>query len=68
MKVTPQHLTPAEMRERAAVWYSRQLEILAQCHGHRWPEHREWIEGYLKEELRQRLIALGWRPKHAGSQ
>lgn len=63
MKTAQAPLTPAEVREKAAAWYARQVELLAKCHGDRWPEHREWVESYLKEELRQRLIALGWRPK-----
>ncbi len=57
------NLTPAEMRERAAKWFDRQIEIISKAHGPSWPEHREWIEDYLREEIRQRLIALGWRPK-----
>lgn len=56
-------LSPAEMRERAKAWFDRQVEILAKAHGDKWPEHREWVESYLREEIRERLIALGWRPK-----
>lgn len=57
----PTRLTPNEVRQRAEAWYSRQMEIIARAHGNRWPEHKEWIEDYLREELRQRLHALGWR-------
>jgi len=39
------------------------VETLAMCHGKQWPERREWIEAYLAEELRQRLIAIGWRTR-----
>lgn len=56
-------LTPAEIRNRAEAWYARQLETLAICHGRRWPKHRAWIEAYLRAELRQRLLELGWRPR-----
>jgi hypothetical protein len=55
--------TPAEMRERAEAWFNRQVELLAKAHGSSWPAHRLWVEGYLREEIRERLIALGWRPK-----
>ena len=60
---TEQHLTPAQIRARAQVWYDRQIDILSKAHGPSWPEHRAWIEDYLKEEIRARLHALGWRPK-----
>lgn len=56
-------LSPAEMRERASAWFDQQVEILARIHGPSWPEHKEWLEAYLREELRLRLIELGWRPK-----
>lgn len=63
MKTVQAPLTPAEVREKAAAWFERQVAILQKCHGDRWPDNREWLEAYLREELRQRLIALGWRPK-----
>lgn len=63
MKVSPEQFRPAEVLAKAEAWYAQQLAILAQCHGHRWPEHREWVEAYLREQLRQRLIDRGWRPK-----
>jgi hypothetical protein len=62
VKVRPD-LTPAEVREQAQQWYDRQREVLAECHGREWPMHRDWVESYLKAELRERLIALGWRPR-----
>jgi hypothetical protein len=58
-----QDMAPAEVLTKARAWYTRQLEILQRCHGARWPEHRHWVEAYLQEELRQRLIARGWRLK-----
>lgn len=58
-----EQLSPDEVRKRAATWYERQLQLAAAAHGNAWPEHREWVEDYLKEELRLRLIARGWRPK-----
>ncbi len=60
---TEKPLTPAEIREQAEAWYARQLRILAKAHGTSWAAHREWIESYLKEEIRERLVALGWRSK-----
>jgi hypothetical protein len=52
-----------EVLRLAEQWYHRQLEVLARCHGSSWPEHREWVDAYLRQEIRQRLIAIGWRPK-----
>lgn len=63
MKVDRAQLSQAEIKAKAGAWYARQLEVLAACHGSRWPHHRSWLEQYLQEELRQRLLALGWRPK-----
>lgn len=57
------NLTPAEMREQAQRWFDRQIAIISKAHGDRWPDHKEWIEDYLREEIRERLIARGWRPK-----
>ncbi|MGI4778019.1 MAG: hypothetical protein ACRYGA_07850 [Janthinobacterium lividum] len=56
-------LTHSEIRQRAKAWYERQIEIIAKAHGDSWPTHRDWIDSYLKEEIRQRLWDLGWRPK-----
>ena len=63
MKVAASELTPAEIRQKSEEWFARQTETLALCHGNEWPKYRDWIESYLKEELRQRLFAIGWRPK-----
>ncbi len=57
------NLSPAEMRLRAQQWFDRQVEVISKAHGPSWPKHRAWIEDYLREEIRQRLVALGWRPK-----
>jgi hypothetical protein len=53
--------TAAQVRAEAQCWYDRQLEVSARCLGSDWPVYREWIEDYLKTELRERLIAMGWR-------
>lgn len=58
-----EQLSAQEIRERAERWFARQLELLQQCHGRRWPRHREWIEAYLREEIRVRLVKRGWRPR-----
>lgn len=63
MKVARSELTPTEIREKAESWFARQVETLAMCHGKEWPARQEWCESYLKEELRQRLVAIGWRPR-----
>ena len=57
------NFTPAEIKELSRVWFDKQIEILKKAHGPRWPDHEEWLTAYLREELRERLIARGWRPK-----
>lgn len=63
MKVEARAHTPNQIRAMAEAWFDRQVTTLRECHGRDWSKHQAWIEAYLKEELRQRLIALGWRPK-----
>lgn len=59
----PQQFTPEQIREMSEKWYARQIQTISAAHGTSWPQHRAWIEDYLKSELRERLIAIGWRPK-----
>jgi hypothetical protein len=63
MNVAEKPQNAAEVRALAERWHQRQVEVAAQCLGPSWPAHREWIENYLAEEVRQKLIARGWRPK-----
>jgi len=66
MKVAPEKtLSAAQVRAEAQGWYDRQLDTSARCMGAQWPANREWVEVYLKTELRERLIALGWRSSDA---
>jgi hypothetical protein len=58
-------LSPETVRASANRWYQQQRDLAARCLGTTWPEHREWVEHYLRAELRDRLIAIGWRPVHA---
>ena len=58
-------MSPADIRVSAQRWYESQRAISAKCLGTLWPEHREWVESYLKTELKARLIALGWRAASA---
>jgi hypothetical protein len=53
----------AQIRAQANEWYARQVELLRRCHGPSWPLHEGWVCDYLKAELRERLIARGWRLK-----
>ena len=55
---------PAEILVAARRWYETELDRCARAHGARWPEHCAWVESYLREELRRRLAARGWRPTH----
>jgi hypothetical protein len=52
----------AQIRAQANGWYERQVETCQRCLGSYWPEHEAWVRDYLKAELRERLIARGWRP------
>jgi coproporphyrinogen III oxidase len=56
-------LTPAEVKDLAQQWFDKQIAAISEKHGDKWPEHKEWIEDYLREEIRERLIARGWRSK-----
>jgi hypothetical protein len=58
-----EQLTPGEVRAKAEEWYSRQVQILSECHGRNWSSVAPWLESYLREEIRQRLIERGWRPR-----
>lgn len=57
------NLTPEQVKANAKEWYWRQCKISKMALGPAWPSHRAWIEAYLQRELRDRLIARGWRPK-----
>jgi hypothetical protein len=54
-------LDEAEARQLAQEWFDRQIATISKAHGDSWPEHREWIEDYLREEIRERLEARGWK-------
>ena len=55
--------TATEIRARVEAWHARQIETISRAHGRSWPKHADWIESYLKAEIRERLHALGWRAK-----
>jgi hypothetical protein len=57
------NLTKDEALRLAQEWFDRQIAIISKAHGDSWPTHKEWVEDYLREEVRERLIARGWRPK-----
>ena len=59
----PKAYTAKELQARAEAWYHRQIASIAKAHGASWPKHKEWIDSYLREEIRERLHALGWRTK-----
>ena len=56
--------SPDEVLALARRWFARELELASKSLGKGWEEHREWVEANLQEELRQRLVARGWRPAH----
>jgi hypothetical protein len=59
------HLTAAEIKSQAQRWYERQIERASAAHGVRWSTHRPWVDAYVREELRLRLVARGWVVRHA---
>ena len=52
-----------EVQRLAEAWFTRQVERLQEIHGAAWPRNRKWLEDYLRGQLRQRLLELGWRPR-----
>jgi hypothetical protein len=58
-----QQRTAPELRALAEAWYRQQVSRSEKSMGSFWPQHREWVEAYLKAELRQKLIERGWRPR-----
>ncbi|MDT4880656.1 hypothetical protein FQZ97_1164320 [compost metagenome] len=56
-------LTPEQVKANAKEWYRRQVEISRKALGTAWEDHREWVEAYLQKEIKERLMARGWRPK-----
>ncbi len=60
MKTRGRTLDPAVVRQQAERWYTTQRSLAAKCLGTSWPEHQTWVENYLKQELRDRLVAMGW--------
>lgn len=54
---------PADVLAVADEWYRRQLAKLEARHGVAWKDHQHWLDAYLREQLRQRLLERGWRRK-----
>jgi len=63
MTLNPPNIAPEKVREEAQAWFDRQIAIISKAHGDSWPTHKNWIEAYLRQEIRERLLARGWRPK-----
>ena len=56
-------LSPEQMKNRAMKWYELQMLKAAIGQGKFWVKNKTWIEEYLKEEIRQRLLVRGWKAK-----
>lgn len=56
--------TAEQVRAKAEAWFRRQIETCRLALGTSWPEHKGWVTDYLRQEVRQRLIARGWRPRN----
>lgn len=61
MSAAPVQHSTAQILAFAESWFARQLVKAQAAHGPAWPQHREWVTEYLREEVRQRLLARGWR-------
>ena len=59
-EITDRLVSVDEIKTLAQRWYDREIERAVAAHRSRWPEHRTWIEAYLRSELRQRLKDRGW--------
>ena len=55
--------TSAQIQALAETWYRRQVDTLRESLGSAWVEHSDWVRDYLRQEIRERLIARGWRPR-----
>ena len=62
-RTQPQAESAAEVRAAAEAWYRRQVEMSRLALGTFWPAHREWVLEQLREEVRLRLTARGWRAR-----
>jgi hypothetical protein len=52
----------ADIQRLAEQWFARELARSRTAMGERGFEaHSKWIAEYLREEIRQRLVARGWR-------
>jgi hypothetical protein len=51
----------ADVHAAAALWFRQQMETARVKQGARWHEHNAWVADYLRETIRLRLIARGWR-------
>ena len=49
--------TADEIRGAAQRWYDQQLQRAADVHGAHWAANREWVEAFVRTELKLRLIA-----------
>jgi hypothetical protein len=58
-----EHESAADLQAKAEAWFARQCAISEKALGARWPVLRVWVEDYLRQEIKERLIARGWRPK-----
>lgn len=57
--------TAQQVRANAEIWFRRQVDLIRRSMGAYWPAHKSWVVDYLRQEVRQRLIDRGWRPRDA---
>lgn len=46
--------SPEEVQALAEAWFNQQMRRAEARHGAQWPENREWVADYLREEVQQR--------------
>ncbi len=56
--------SPTDIMRKAENWFTSQVARIRAAHKSEWENHREWVLAYLREEVRLRLIARGWRADH----
>lgn len=62
MKVSQEPESVEHIRAQAQAWYESQMAKAERSLGPLWPAFKDWIDDYVRAELRERLIARGWRP------
>ena len=63
MKVAREVESVEHIHAQAQAWYESQMAKAERSFGPLWPTFKDWVSDYVRTELRERLIARGWRPR-----